>query len=161
MQVPVGVTHLDAEYLSRHQPVGKTDQYINLREISKRFLLPPGDYCVVPTAFSPGEEGQFLVRIFVEKYWGRSQQGDDVQRKTSVDDEPGLRLSPINIPIHVEGLVYPTWIRKRFLFIFFPCIIHLFSETDCLAITSLKLSRVKVSSILYLSYILNNNKLFF
>ena len=160
MQVPVGVTHLDAKYVSRHQPVGKTDQYINLREVSKRFLFPPGDYCVVPTTFNPGEEGQFLVRIFVEKYWERSQQGDNAQSKMPVDD-PGLRLSPINIPIHVEGRVYPTWIRKRFLFIFFPCIIPLFSETDCLAITSLKLSRAKVSSILYPSYILNNDKLFF
>ena len=55
--------------------MGKTDQYINLREVSKRFQFPPGNYCVIPTTFSRGDEGEFLVRTFVEKYWGSSAQG--------------------------------------------------------------------------------------
>ena len=53
----------------------KTDQYINLREVSKRMMLPPGRYVVIPTTFSRGEEGEFLVRLFLEKYWGQSSQG--------------------------------------------------------------------------------------
>ena len=55
--------------------MGKTDQYINLREVSKRFQFPPGNYCVIPTCFSRGDEGDFLVRTFVEKYWGSTEQG--------------------------------------------------------------------------------------
>ena len=53
----------------------KTDQYINLREVSKRMMLPPGRYVVIPTTFARGEEGQFLLRLFLEKYWGQSSQG--------------------------------------------------------------------------------------
>eukprot|EP00090_Calanus_glacialis_P041785 TRINITY_DN7431_c0_g1_i4.p1 TRINITY_DN7431_c0_g1~~TRINITY_DN7431_c0_g1_i4.p1 ORF type:complete len:838 (-),score=200.72 TRINITY_DN7431_c0_g1_i4:225-2738(-) len=74
-QVPSGVSHIDVDYVSRNQPMGKTDQYINLREVSKRFQFPPGNYCVIPTTFSRGDEGEFLVRTFVEKYWGSSAQG--------------------------------------------------------------------------------------
>ena len=55
--------------------MGTTDKYINLREVSKRFEFPPGNYCVIPTTFSSGDEGEFLLRTFVEKYWGNSKQG--------------------------------------------------------------------------------------
>jgi len=67
---------LDANYVGRNQPVGKTDQYINLREVSKRLQLPPGDYVVIPTTYAAGEQAEFLLRAFVEKYWGSSSTGD-------------------------------------------------------------------------------------
>lgn len=66
---------LDSNFLSHNQPVGKTEQYINLREVSKRFRLPEGSYCVIPSTFNSGEEGDFLVRIFVETRWGSSKDG--------------------------------------------------------------------------------------
>ena len=50
--------------------------YSNLREVSKRFHFPAGNYCIIPTTFRMGEEGEFLIRTFVEKYWGSSDQGD-------------------------------------------------------------------------------------
>ena len=67
------------------QPVGKTNQYINLREVSARLQLCPGTYAIVPTTFRPGEEGQFLVRAFVERSWGASGQaaGHSVQEGAS------------------------------------------------------------------------------
>lgn len=34
----------------------------------KRFDLDPGRYVIVPCAFKPGEEGDFLLRIFTESY---------------------------------------------------------------------------------------------
>ena len=54
-----------------HEPM-----YSNLREVSKRFHFPAGNYCIIPTTFRMGEEGEFLIRTFVEKYWGSSDQGD-------------------------------------------------------------------------------------
>ena len=67
---------LDARTASTRQHVGKTDQYVNLREVSKRFSLPPGRYVVIPTTFHSGERGEFLIRLFTEKFWGESNQAD-------------------------------------------------------------------------------------
>ena len=69
------------------QPVGKTNQHINLREVSARLQLCPGTYAIVPATFRPGEEGQFLVCAFVERSWGASGQaaGHSVQEGASGD----------------------------------------------------------------------------
>ena len=67
---------LDARTASTRQHVGKTDQYVNLREVSKRFSLPPGRYVVIPTTFHSGEKGEFQVRLFTEKFWGDSNQAE-------------------------------------------------------------------------------------
>ncbi|CAB3374133.1 Hypothetical predicted protein [Cloeon dipterum] len=40
--------------------------FINLREVTERFRLTPGTYCVVPSTYEPQEEGEFLLRIFSE-----------------------------------------------------------------------------------------------
>ena len=96
------MTRLEETVVRRTAPVEKTDQYINLREVSKRMMLPPGRYVVIPTTFNRGEEGQFLVRLFLEKYWGQSSQGT----RETVDGEMGGRgwsgaggRHAVNIPI--------------------------------------------------------------
>ena len=48
----------------------RTDTFINLREVSKRLRLPEGRYCIIPSTFKAGEEGEFLLRVFIEKNWG-------------------------------------------------------------------------------------------
>ena len=60
----------------------RTDTFINLREVSKRFLMPEGRYCIIPCTFKQGDEGQFLLRVFVEKMWGSSECG----RRHAVSD---------------------------------------------------------------------------
>jgi hypothetical protein len=55
-------------------PAEKTNQYINLREVTKRIQLAPGKYSIMPSTFNRGEEGDFFVRVFVEKNWGSSKQ---------------------------------------------------------------------------------------
>ena len=82
------MTQVDAHFAGRNHPVGKTDQYVNLREVSARLVLPPGKYVVIPTTFNRGERGQFLVRLFTEKHWGASRQGEGIQHQFN------------NIPIH-------------------------------------------------------------
>ena len=44
-----------------------TDGYKRDRESSGRFELSPGNYCITPTAFYPGEEADFLLRVVTEK----------------------------------------------------------------------------------------------
>ena len=90
---------VDAHFAGRNHPVGKTDQYVNLREVSKRLVLPPGKYAVIPTTFNRGEEGQFLVRLFTEKHWGASRQAD----KHTYREGEGLNQrfnNVVNIPIY-------------------------------------------------------------
>lgn len=46
--------------------VARSQAFINLREVSCRFKLPPGDYLILPSTFEPNEEGEFLIRVFSE-----------------------------------------------------------------------------------------------
>ena len=74
MQVPAGKNKLSTDDFRFTPPAAKSNQYINLREVSKRLHLPPGKYSIMPSTFNRGEEGDFLVRVFVEKNWGSSSQ---------------------------------------------------------------------------------------
>jgi hypothetical protein len=42
--------------------LAKTEQYINLREVSLSLALGQGEYVVIPSTFARGEEGEFLLR---------------------------------------------------------------------------------------------------
>merc|ERR1719219_1275524 len=89
-----GLSAVEEGTVRRSSPLEKTDQYINLREVSKRMMLPSGRYVVIPTTFNRGEEGQFLVRLFLEKYWGQSSQGT----RETVDGAAGGGWSGGGVP---------------------------------------------------------------
>ncbi|NXP07952.1 CAN9 protein, partial [Thinocorus orbignyianus] len=59
--------HLGKEFFRYHPSKARSKTYINLREVSNRFKLPPGDYILVPTTFEPHQEADFCLRIFSEK----------------------------------------------------------------------------------------------
>ncbi|KAJ6664628.1 hypothetical protein lerEdw1_006201 [Lerista edwardsae] len=59
--------HLTKDYFRYHPSKARSKTYINLREVSDRFHLPPGDYVVIPTTFEPHQEADFCLRIFSEK----------------------------------------------------------------------------------------------
>lgn len=46
--------------------MARSPSFTYFREISSRFTLLPGTYCIVPSTFEPNEEGEFLLRIFFE-----------------------------------------------------------------------------------------------
>ena len=62
-----GSTKLDKKYVDYNYSAGNSGSFTNAREVQKRFDLDPGTYVVLPCAFKPGDEGEFLVRIFTEK----------------------------------------------------------------------------------------------
>ncbi|XP_071282909.1 calpain-9 [Agelaius tricolor] len=59
--------HLGKDFFRYHASKARSKTYINLREVSHRFKLPPGDYILIPTTFEPHQEADFCLRIFSEK----------------------------------------------------------------------------------------------
>ncbi|XP_038144126.1 calpain-2 catalytic subunit-like [Cyprinodon tularosa] len=59
--------HLDKNFFLRHASAARSETFINLREVCSRFVLPPGEYLIVPSTFQPNENGDFCVRVFSEK----------------------------------------------------------------------------------------------
>ena len=58
---------LTKKWVDYHYSDGTSGTFTNAREVQKRFDLNPGRYIILPCAFNPGEEGDFLLRIFTEK----------------------------------------------------------------------------------------------
>uniref|UniRef100_A0A3B3V1M4 Calpain-3 n=1 Tax=Poecilia latipinna TaxID=48699 RepID=A0A3B3V1M4_9TELE len=59
--------HLQKDFFLYTASTAKCKSYINLREVTERFRLPPGEYVIVPTTFEPHVEGEFILRVFSEK----------------------------------------------------------------------------------------------
>uniref|UniRef100_A0A8C5Q953 Calpain-9 n=1 Tax=Leptobrachium leishanense TaxID=445787 RepID=A0A8C5Q953_9ANUR len=66
-QCPGKETQVTKDFFKFNASKARSKTYINLREISQRFKLPPGDYMLIPTTFEPHQEADFCVRIFSEK----------------------------------------------------------------------------------------------
>ncbi|XP_036044780.1 calpain-9 [Onychomys torridus] len=59
--------HLSRDFFRYHASLARSKTFINLREVSGRFQLPPGDYILIPSTFEPHQEADFCLRIFSEK----------------------------------------------------------------------------------------------
>lgn len=57
---------MDTDFFRYNASCARSKSFINMREVSGRFKLPPGSYVIVPSTFKPQEEGEFLLRIFTE-----------------------------------------------------------------------------------------------
>ncbi|XP_015359861.1 calpain-9 [Marmota marmota marmota] len=66
-QSPGNDEHLDKDFFRYHASLARSKTFINLREVSDRFRLPPGEYILVPSTFEPHQEADFCLRIFSEK----------------------------------------------------------------------------------------------
>uniref|UniRef100_A0A8C4KNE8 Calpain-3 n=1 Tax=Dromaius novaehollandiae TaxID=8790 RepID=A0A8C4KNE8_DRONO len=59
--------HLQKDFFLYNASKARSKTYINMREISERFRLPPSEYVVIPSTYEPHQEGEFILRpiIFV------------------------------------------------------------------------------------------------
>uniref|UniRef100_A0A8B9BUK3 Calpain-3 n=1 Tax=Anser brachyrhynchus TaxID=132585 RepID=A0A8B9BUK3_9AVES len=68
-EVPMHGTkhHLQKDFFLYNASKARSKTYINMREISERFRLPPSEYVVIPSTYEPHQEGEFILRpiIFV------------------------------------------------------------------------------------------------
>lgn len=55
---------LEKNYFLYNASKARSHTFVNTREISGRYKLPVGRYCVVPSTFEPNQEGGFLLRIY-------------------------------------------------------------------------------------------------
>ncbi|KAM4584699.1 calpain-9 [Odontesthes bonariensis] len=77
-EAPNDEDQLGKDFFRYNASKARSRTYINMREVSERFTLPPGKYLLVPTTFQPHHEANFLVRIFSEKKAGTIEMGSNV-----------------------------------------------------------------------------------
>ncbi|XP_010011649.1 PREDICTED: calpain-9 isoform X2 [Nestor notabilis] len=82
--------HLGKDFFRYHPSKARSKTYINLREVSNRFKLPPGDYILIPTTFEPHQEADFCLRIFSEK----KAITEDLDQNVAIDLPEPLNPSP-------------------------------------------------------------------
>ncbi|XP_049882091.1 calpain-A-like isoform X2 [Pectinophora gossypiella] len=69
---------LDINFFKYNASVGRSQAFINLREVSARFKFEPGRYVIVPSTFDPDEEGEFLLRVFSEKTNNMAENDEEI-----------------------------------------------------------------------------------
>ena len=42
--------------------------FLDGRETNVRVRLPRGKYCIIPSTFQPDQEGDFILRVHIERY---------------------------------------------------------------------------------------------
>uniref|UniRef100_A0A3B5RET2 Calpain-3 n=1 Tax=Xiphophorus maculatus TaxID=8083 RepID=A0A3B5RET2_XIPMA len=82
--------HLQKDFFLYTASTAKCKSYINLREVSERFRLPPGEYAIIPTTFEPHEEGEFILRVFSEKQ-STSEEEKEKEAEEETEEEKKFR----------------------------------------------------------------------
>ncbi|XP_062400197.1 calpain-9 [Sardina pilchardus] len=101
-EAPNDDEHLGKDFFRYHPSKARSRTYINMREVSERFTLPPGKYVLVPTTFQPHHEADFMMRIFSEKQAKAVEMGNHIDAdlpdppmpsapEDESDEEKGLR----------------------------------------------------------------------
>ena len=100
-QVPLGANLiLTVVSLNSSQHAGMSDSFVNSREVVGRFRLEPGQYCVVPSTFTAGQQGQFLLRVWVDTpvLAAGQEEGEEIKERNT--KETVITGEEVDIRIH-------------------------------------------------------------
>ncbi|KAE8286753.1 Calpain-3 [Larimichthys crocea] len=86
--------HLQKDFFLYTASKAKCKTYINLREVTERFRLPPGEYVIIPTTFEPHQEGEFTLRVFSEKQ-NTSEEAEDTIGSDQMQQDKKKKDKPI------------------------------------------------------------------
>ncbi|XP_032819679.1 calpain-9-like isoform X2 [Petromyzon marinus] len=84
--------HLPKDFFLYNASKARSKQFINLREVSQRFRLPPGNYVIVPSTFEPKQEAEFVVRLYAEKKNGSNEMDNSIS--ADIQPEPVVPKQP-------------------------------------------------------------------
>uniref|UniRef100_A0A8B9FBC8 Calpain-3 n=1 Tax=Amazona collaria TaxID=241587 RepID=A0A8B9FBC8_9PSIT len=76
--------HLQKDFFLYNASKARSKTYINMREISERFRLPPSEYVIIPSTYEPHQEGEFILRVFSEK---RSLSEANSNKELNADED--------------------------------------------------------------------------
>lgn len=66
-----------------HKPVAKTLTWVDGRETNIRLRLSQGKYCIIPCTYMPDAEGDFILRIHIERYSNEVDDDNNEQTTTT------------------------------------------------------------------------------
>uniref|UniRef100_A0A7N6APC6 Calpain 9 n=1 Tax=Anabas testudineus TaxID=64144 RepID=A0A7N6APC6_ANATE len=94
-EAPDDEDQVGKDFFRYHPSKARSRTYINMREVSERFTLPPGKYLLVPTTFQPHQEADFLVLFtsgFMEQWlFSESNSHIHMNQEAETNEEKGLR----------------------------------------------------------------------
>ncbi|XP_053671384.1 calpain-B-like [Anopheles nili] len=82
---------LPREFFAKHLSVAKST-FINLREVTCRYRLPPGSYVILPSTFEPNEEGEFMIRVFSECASNMQENDNEISVGSPADSSTKPRV---------------------------------------------------------------------